>query len=156
MANDFKKLSDRVKPREQLRDAVSPAELKSEALLAILLKTGTAGCNVLETARRMVDAFGSVMELVRSDWRTLAARIKEYNVEHAERPIKGVGPVKLLELAASFELVRRGYEPAADDIRNRTISRPEDAYEIFRRACLLGDEQENWLFVHDCGCSFAA
>lgn len=147
MANDFKKLSDRVKPREQLRDAVSPAELKSEALLAILLKTGAAGCNVMETARRMVDAFGSVTELVRSDWRTLAARIKDYNAEHAERPIKGVGPVKLLELAAAFELVRRGYEPENDDIRKRTITRPEDAYEIFRRACLLGDEQENFFVL---------
>ena len=43
MSSDFKKLSDKVKPREQLRDAVSPSELKPEALLAILLRTGTAG-----------------------------------------------------------------------------------------------------------------
>ena len=64
MASDFKKLSDKVKPREQLRDAVSPSELKPEALLAILLRMGSAGCNVLETARRLVDAFGSVAELV--------------------------------------------------------------------------------------------
>ncbi len=41
MASDFKKLSDSVKPREQLRDADSPRELKPEALLAILLRTGS-------------------------------------------------------------------------------------------------------------------
>jgi len=104
VANDFKGLSDMVKPREQLRDAVSPAELKHEALLAILLKTGAAGCNVVELARRMLSAFDSVTEMVTSDWRTLAGRIGEYNARHPEKPIKGVGPVKVMELAAALNL----------------------------------------------------
>ena len=142
MASDFKSLSDKVKPREQLRDAVSPRGLKSEALLAILLRTGTAGCNVLETARRLVDAFGSVAELVRSDWRTLERRIREYNELHLDRKIKGVGQLKMLELAAAFELVRRGYEIDGEDIRRSSIKKPEDAYRIFREAALVGEEQE--------------
>ena len=144
MASDFKQLSDKVKPREQLRDAVSPSELKPEALLAILLRTGAAGCNVLETARRLLDAFESVSELVKSDWRTLERHIREYNRHHSERKIKGVGQLKMLELAAAFELVRRGYEIDDENIRNNKIAKPEDAYRIFREAILMGEEQEGF------------
>ena len=144
MPSDFKQLSDKVKPREQLRDAVSPRDLKPEALLAILLRTGAAGCNVLETAQRMLDAFGSVAELVRCDWRTLERRIDEYNVLHTEHRIKGVGQLKILELAAAFELVRRGYEIDGNDIRRIKIRTPENAYRIFCEASLLGEEQESF------------
>lgn len=147
MANDFKSLSDKVKPREQLRDAVSPAELKHEALLAILLKTGTAGCNVVELARRILSAFDSVTEMVKSDWRTLSGRIRDYNAQHPDHPIKGVGPVKVMELAAAFELVRRGYEIEGEDIRKIKVKTPEDAYRIFKEAALMGDEQENFLVI---------
>ena len=147
MASDFKQLSDKVKPREQLRDAVSPSELKPEALLAILLRTGAAGCNVLETARRLVDAFGSVAELVKSDWRTLDRRIREYNELHPERKIKGVGQLKMLELAAAFELVRRGYEIDGEDIRRIKIAKPEDSYRIFREAAFMGEEQESFFVL---------
>ena len=147
MASDFKQLSDKVKPREQLRDAVSPSELKPEALLAVLLRTGAAGCNVLETARRLLDAFGSVAELVKSDWRTLERRIRDYNKCHEERKIKGVGQLKMLELAAAFELVRRGYELDGEDIRKVQIRKPEDSYRIFREAAFLGEEQEGFFVL---------
>lgn len=147
MASDFKQLSDKVKPREQLRDAVSPSELKSEALLAILLRTGAAGCNVLETARRLLDAFGSVAELVKSDWRTLERHVRDYNKNHVERKIKGVGQLKMLELAAAFELVRRGYEIDGEDIRKVKITKPEDSYRIFREAVLMGEEQEGFFVL---------
>ena len=147
MASDFKKLSDRVKPREQLKAAVSPAELSSEALLAILLKTGTAGCHVMEVARRFLGAFESVTEMVKSDWKTLETRIREYNMAHPESRIKGIGEVKVMELAAAFELVRRGYEVEGDDIRKIKISKPEDAMIVFRNASLLGEEQENFFVL---------
>ena len=147
MANDFKSLSDKVKPREQLRDAVSPAELKDEALLAILLKTGVPGCNVIELSRRMLSAFDSIAEMVKSDWRTLEGRIKEYNAAHPEKSIRGLGPVKIMELAAAFELVRRGYEVRGEDIRKLVIKSPMDAYKVFKEAALMGDEQENFLVI---------
>jgi DNA repair protein RadC len=147
VASDFKKLSDKVKPREQLRDAVSPSELKAEALLAILLRTGSAGCNVLETARRLLDAFGSVSELVKSDWRTLERHIRDYNKNHAERKIKGVGQLKMLELAAAFELVRRGYEIDGEDIRKIKVTTPEAALRVLVNAGVIGEEQENFFVL---------
>ena len=54
MNSAFQQLSDELKPREQLRDHVKATDMKPEALLAILLKTGTADCHVLETARRLL------------------------------------------------------------------------------------------------------
>ncbi len=147
MGSSFSKLADTVKPREQLREAGSPSELPSEALLAILLKTGSAGCHVLETARRLLGAFGSVTEMVKSDWKTLRERIREYNRDNPATQIKGVGEVKIMELAAAFELVRRGYEVEGEDIRKIQIRTPEAAVQVFRRAAVLGDEQENFFVL---------
>ena len=69
--NDFKALPDELKPREQLRRAASPRDVSEESLLAILLKTGANGCDVVELARRLLKAFGSLHALVRADGRQL-------------------------------------------------------------------------------------
>ena len=105
--NDFKALPDELKPREQLRRAASPRDVSEESLLAILLKTGANGCDVVELARRLLKAFGSLHALVRADGRRLERTIKDYNRSHPEKRILGIGPVKALELTAAFELVRR-------------------------------------------------
>ena len=142
--NDFKALPDELKPREQLRRAASPRDVSEESLLAILLKTGANGCDVVELARRLLKAFGSLHALVRADGRQLERTIKDYNRSHPEKRILGIGPVKALELTAAFELVRRGFEPKADDVRLRRVATSEDAYDVFRRSLTLGDEQENF------------
>ena len=142
--NDFKALPDELKPREQLRRAASPRDVSEESLLAILLKTGANGCDVVELARRLLKAFGSLHALVRADGRQLERTIKDYNRSHPEKRILGIGPVKALELTAAFELVRRGFEPKADDVRLRRVATSEDAYDVFKRGLALGDEQENF------------
>ena len=142
--NDFKALPDELKPREQLRRAASPRDVSEESLLAILLKTGANGCDVVELARRLLKAFGSLHALVRADGRQLERTIKDYNRSHPEKRILGIGPVKALELTAAFELVRRGFEPKADDVRLRRVTTSEDAYDVFKRGLALGDEQENF------------
>ena len=83
-----------VMPREQFMRAEDPRGVADEALVAILLRTGTRGCDVLELARRLVEAFGSLKALVCSDWRGVMARVKEYNKTHPERQILGFGKVK--------------------------------------------------------------
>lgn len=146
-ASAFGSLPDAVKPREQLRDAPSAAALSDESLLAILLKTGSAGCDVMTAARRLIAAAGSTSALVRSDWRTAVRAAQEYNRRHPDAPLKGFGPVKALELQAAFELTRRAYAPGGDDIRCIAISTPEDACRIFRRSALAGDEQETFFVL---------
>lgn len=84
-------LSER--PRERLRaegaDALSNAEL-----IAILLRTGLKGTNVLEVGRLMVERFGSLQKLA-------AASVDDL------RQIKGVGPDKAVTLVAAFTLARK-------------------------------------------------
>lgn len=147
MANDFKARDDEYKPRERMMSAASPSELRPDELLAILLRTGAAGCDVQELSRRLIASYASIEELVKSDWRSLKEHIRLYNVAHPDRKIVGIGKVKLIELSAAFELVRRGYDCKKDDIRKLTVSTPGAVYEVFRKFVLSGDEQETFLIL---------
>jgi len=71
-------------PRERMLNAVRAEEVPSEALLAILLKTGAPGCDVCELSRRLLDCFGSVAALVKCDWRAFADRRAQPSVRLAQ------------------------------------------------------------------------
>ena len=144
--NNFKSLSDELKPREKMRRASSVRAVDDAALLAVMLKTGTQGCDVVESSRRLLKAFGSLPRLVRCDWRELGETIRQYNKAHPNERVLGIGPTKQLELAAAFELVRRGFDVSPEDVRAKVVDSTEAAVEIFRRALAMGEEQEN-LFV---------
>ena len=60
MANDFKSRTTELKPRERIETAGSASVASAVELLAIILKTGAAGCDVMELSRRLIDAFGGV------------------------------------------------------------------------------------------------
>ncbi len=81
------------RPRERLAvhgpDALSPAEL-----IAILLRTGLKGVNVVEIAKQMVREYGTLHALARASLQDL-------------QRIKGVGPDKAVTLMAAFSLARR-------------------------------------------------
>ena len=146
--SDFKYRRDgEIKPREQMERAASAHDVPDETILAILLKTGTVGCNVVEQARRLLKAFGGIQNLVSSDWRTLERRIVQYNAEHNDAPIKGLGHVKCLELAAAFELGFRGVRVKPEEIRLMKIRTADDAYRLFRSFSFSGEGQENFLVV---------
>lgn len=146
--SDFRFRRDgEIKPREQMERAASAHDVPDEAVLAVLLKTGTVGCDVLEQARRLLRAFGGIQNLVSSDWRTLERRIASYNAERPEAPIKGLGRVKCLELAAAFELGFRGVRAKPEEVRLMRIRTAADAYRLFRSFALEGDGQEQFLAV---------
>lgn len=147
MPNDFKSLSGELKPREQMERAASPRELAPEVLLAILLKTGAPGCDVLELARRLLSAFGGLRDLLSSDWRALETRLAQYNAANPDRPVSGLGHVKCLELAAAFELGARARRLSPEDLRRRTVRRASDAYDVFRQALPADETQENFLVL---------
>ena len=133
--NNFKNKSGELKPREQMERAASPHSVPSEAILAILLRTGSAGCDVMELSRRLIAAFGSIQRLVTSDWRTIEARIEKYNAEHKEKPILGLGHVKCLE-------GYRAARPEPEEVRLMTVTSAREAYRLFRAAALEQEEQE--------------
>lgn len=84
-------LSER--PRERLRDK-GPDSLSPAELVAILLRTGLKGVNVVEIGKRLLQRYGSLDSLARASWRELA-----------EEP--GIGPDKAVTLVAAFSLARR-------------------------------------------------
>ena len=80
-------------PREKL-ERLGPEALRDEELLAILLRTGYEGRNVLEISRGIVKRY-PVNKLVDMDLKELTT-------------IKGIGQAKAAGLVAGFELAKRG------------------------------------------------
>lgn len=80
-------------PREKLlaygADSLSDAEL-----LAILLRTGTKGLNVVDASRALLDHFNGLRNLSKQNWQAL-------------KVIPGIAKVKAITLEAVFELARR-------------------------------------------------
>ena len=142
-----KSVSVMLSPREWMLNAARAEEVSSEALLVVLLKTGTIGCNVFELARRLLACFGDVAGLVKCDWRTLAEKIRSYNEQNPEQKILGLGQARILELAAAFELARRGFEGDEVDVRNLCVDSAETAAKLFLQAIRGWEEQENFLVL---------
>ena len=142
--NNFKENNEGALPREHFREAGRATALTSEELLAILLKTGAPGCDVMELSRRLIAAFGGTGHLVKADLATLKAQIESYNKNHPEKRISGIGEAKRMELAAAFELVRREYSMKDDDVRKVDVKRAEDRYRVFLRVLSPGDRQESF------------
>jgi DNA repair protein RadC len=89
----LKDLPEDARPREKLLTRGAGA-LSDAELLALLLRSGIQGKNVLVLAQELVDRFGGVAGLLHTSAADLAA-------------IKGLGPAKRAELVAVLELSRR-------------------------------------------------
>jgi DNA repair protein RadC len=81
------------RPRERLRE-IGPDSLSPAELVAILLRTGLKGTNVVEIGKQLVNRYASLDALARASWQELA---KE----------PGIGPDKAVTLVAAFALARR-------------------------------------------------
>ena len=93
-AMSFKDLPLDARPREKLM-RLGPGALADAELLALLLRTGLAGKNVLQLAQELLDGFGGLNGL-------LHARLEDL------QRIKGLGgSAKRSNLAAVLELARR-------------------------------------------------
>ncbi|RZL88815.1 MAG: JAB domain-containing protein [Variovorax sp.] len=101
----FKDLPAEMRPREKLI-ARGPAALGDAELLALLLRTGVAGKNVLQMSRELLDTFGGIAGLLH----TGADDLKK---------VKGLGgTAKRAELIAVLELARRAL---AERLRERAV-----------------------------------
>ena len=144
LPNRFKDIPEELRPRERLIRTGNPEELSNEDLLAIILKTGFPGCDVCELSHRLLTAFNSLHELVRSDARTIGARIAEYNRKRPDRPILRIGPVKLIELQAAFELTRRANRILDSEFRSKNLRSSSAAYSVFLGVVAASSEQEHF------------
>lgn len=97
------------RPQERLVKLGSAA-LSDTELLAMLLRSGSKGHNVLIIAQRLLTEAGSLGRLVQ--W-----------TEMDFRRLKGIGRVKALQLVAMMELARRAMDPRNDT--TPLLERPE-------------------------------
>jgi DNA repair protein RadC len=89
----LKDLPKDARPREKLL-ARGAGALSDAELLALLLRSGIRGKNVLMLAQELVDRFGGIAGLLHTSAEAL-------------KTIKGLGPAKRAELGAVLELSRR-------------------------------------------------
>jgi DNA repair protein RadC len=99
------------RPRERLAQLGAKA-LSSAELVAILLRSGIAGQNVLQLSRELITELGGLGGLHRASYEELCAR-------------KGIGPAKAAQLKAATELGRRMSVPTPEE--RPTIQSPEEA-----------------------------
>lgn len=111
-------------PRERLKNLGASA-LKTEELVAILLRTGTHGENVLHLAERVLRSKGGLSELARLPYSEMTR-------------IKGVGATKATQLYAAFELGRRLLVSSPED--RPVVKSPQDAANLLNDMCSLEQE----------------
>ncbi len=102
------------RPREKLLDRGSEA-LSDAELIAILLGSGVRGSSAVDLARKLIERFGSIRELLRADRSECLSQL-------------GLGPARYALLRAALELARRHH---LDRLRaGPLVSSPETTREF--------------------------
>ncbi len=115
-------------PREKLLRR-GRAALSDEELIALFLRTGLKGCNVLELAAIIKKEAGSLARLGRLEAQEIASLCK------------GIGPAKAATLAAVFEL---GSRAAKEQTEYQNFSTPRAVYDYLVPE-LRFENQENFI-----------
>ncbi len=110
----IKELPADLRPRERLLHA-GPRALNNAELLAIVLRTGRPGENVVHLAQRLLTTFGGLGGLVRATTEELCQ-------------VPGLGQAKATQVKAALELGRRLLVEAPRE--RPTITTPEDAANL--------------------------
>jgi DNA repair protein RadC len=113
------------RPRERLREKGADS-LSNGELVAILLRTGLKGMNVVDIGKQLVQRYGSLHALARAEWK-----------EMAKEP--GIGPDKAVTLLAAFTLARRLVREEMGE--SPTLDTPDAVANLMReRTRLLNSE----------------
>jgi DNA repair protein RadC len=126
----LKDLPADARPREKLlsRGAVA---LSDAELLALLLRTGIEGKNVVALAQEIVDSFGGISGLLHASPKALIS-------------IKGLGPAKQAELLAVVELSRRAL---AQQMTQRPIFDTPQTLQDFVRLQIGAKPYESFMVI---------
>lgn len=129
--NALKQFEKNDLPRERLK-RLGAGALKTQELIAIILRTGTPGENVLQLAERLLRDYGGLGGLARAPYTELTR-------------VKGVGDTKAIELQAVFELGRRLNTAAPED--KPTVKSPADAASLLSDMSVLEQEMMRTLLL---------
>ncbi len=124
----LKELSLSERPRERLLSK-GPSALSTPELVAILIRTGSARKNVVETACELLAEAGGLTVL------------SSMSVEDMTR-VGGVGLDKAATVAAAFELGRRFM---AENIVRRKVTSSSDVYAVMSPLLKGADHEECWI-----------
>jgi len=127
----------RLRPREAVeRQGIE--NVSDAVLLAILLRTGSRGMNVVDLAELLIVRYGSLTALSRASIPELAA----------EKTFKGLGKVKAQIVRAALDLARRMADETRDE-RGPFVRTPEDAAAVLREAARGLDHERFWVMNLD-------
>lgn len=136
MALRIEDLPNDLQPREML-SKVGSRYVSDDVLLAVVLRIGVVGANAVETAKRLLSAFGSLAALSKANYREIVAK-----------KIPGIWKTKALGVVASLELGRRCFYSELGKSKNgvKYIKTSEDAYDLILPE-VYGDKQERFFVV---------
>lgn len=120
-------------PREKLIAEGSSA-LSNMELIALFLRTGTKGKNVLEIATELLQSAGSLEALSQMDSKQIASSCK------------GIGLAKAATLAAAFEL---GGRAIRESVRNEPMNDPETVYNFLSPRTRQLQQEKIFVLVMD-------
>jgi DNA repair protein RadC len=121
------------RPRERC-EALGASGLSQRELLAILLRSGQKGRGVLALADALLAQFGDLAGIARADLSAL-------------QDVKGIGPIKAIELKAAFELGRRLALARPND--KVVIRSPHDAAQIMMLEFGMREQEEVFVLALD-------
>ena len=121
------------RPRERLQHYGAQA-LSTAELLAIILRTGVDGENVVRLAERLLAQFDGLPGLARASFGELCK-------------VKGIGPAKVTQVKAALELGRRLHMAAPDE--RPTITSPADVALLVGSEMALLPQEAFWVLLLD-------
>ncbi len=111
------------RPRERLLHC-GPNNLSDQELIAIILRSGSKGENVLVTAQKLLAKYSSLNSLTE-------VSIADFQTQ------KGLGPAKAIELTACFEIAKRikkeTEKEQLEKINSNPVTNPNYAVELIRK-----------------------
>ncbi|MBK8986899.1 MAG: DNA repair protein RadC [Chloroflexi bacterium] len=126
-------MAEHDRPRERLVK-VGAGAVSSAELLAIVLRTGTGGENVLRLAERLLHTFGSIPGLARATIPELMS-------------VKGIGQAKAVEIKAALEIGRRLMASAPEE--KPRITSPADAANLLMSEMMFLEQEHLRLILLD-------
>jgi DNA repair protein RadC len=122
-----------LRPREEF-ERVGAENVSDAVLLALILRTGTKGMNVVEVSQRLLSAFGSLTALAK-------ASVKEI------QSINSIGPVKAQMIKASMELAQRLTRESVGE--SPLVTTPEQAAAVLRERARVLQHEVFWALMLD-------
>ena len=126
-------MPDTLRPREEF-ERLGPENVSNAVLLALILRTGARGLNVVEVAHRLLSAFGSLTALAKASAKDLQS-------------VSSIGPVKAQMIKASMELAQRLTRESVGE--NPIITTPEQAAAVLRERARVLQKEIFWALMLD-------